>query len=102
MTLPAYFPAKYPNMTEMARRLNNEPAAIDKELGLSNNASAWLRGRSRPTQAAEAAAGFWLKLQAASESAAEQSNMLLVMVPDGKRASVEKVLRLLECEVVEV
>ena len=52
--------ARRPNVAEMCGYFRKS-AGMDRILGYQNAVSGWLRGKNLPSDAAEAAAGMWLK-----------------------------------------
>lgn len=108
---------KYPGAIDRLRA-NGAPAiaamaealptakAIDEALGHNGAASHWLRGTNNISKASERAAELWVasRLNGSAkteprEDAATDDTVLMVVCPPEKSAKVQKVLRLLDCEV---
>ena len=95
-----------PNVAEMCEYFR-KAAGIDRILGYQNAASGWVRGKNLPSEAAEAAAGMWLKNNAgrpAPAPATSPAPVLLVVAcatPE-VAAKVARLVGMFGCETTEV
>ncbi len=85
--------AGFTNLAEMARRMD-APGAMDAALGYTSAAQKWNRGRL-PGASAERRAAEWLS----KTSAPSESEMLIVVCPDGASSKARRLLTVLGCEV---
>jgi hypothetical protein len=94
-----------PAIAEMAKHFTNH-AEMSRVLGYDSSAALhWLKGRKNASSASNAHAAAWLIAHAPKPPEPPQlseGTVLMCVCPPGKSASVQRMLAMVGCEVVEV
>ena len=98
-----------PALRDMADQFQ-EFCEMEQALGFGHSVvKKWLDGRSNPSSTAERRAAAWLRDRASVAPASppcaapsQSAATFLCVAPAGKYAQVQKVLRMLGCEIVDI